>query len=134
VHIVYSSTFAAHHSATGLAAIQVMAVGLLAAPPALFATHRPMTMTVSTVIIFTAVFTTALTFVCMMWAQARVTATEAAVILSFEPVAAMLTSMIVGEETITGPFLLGASMIVAAMIVSQLPAPGRKRLDQRGGA
>jgi hypothetical protein len=48
---------------------------------------------VAIVIVFTAVVTTALAFVALMWGQARVTA-EAAVMLAFEPVSASLTSIL----------------------------------------
>ena len=71
------------------------------------------------VIVFTAVVTTALAFTALMWAQAHVSATEAAVILAFEPVAASLTSILWDREPITVSFLAGATLILAAMIVSQ---------------
>jgi drug/metabolite transporter (DMT)-like permease len=132
LHIVYSSTFTARHSPTGLAAIQVAAVGLFAGPPAFFASHRSIPANVVMVIVFTACVTTAFSFVAMMWAQSKVTATEAAVILAFEPVAAMLTSMLAGRETITASFLAGATLIVSAMIVSQIPGRSEKRLERRG--
>jgi drug/metabolite transporter (DMT)-like permease len=71
-------------------------------------------------VLFTAVVTTALAIAALMWAQAHVTATEAAVILSFEPVAAAITSIAFYGEPITGAFLLGGALILAAMLLSQL--------------
>jgi len=121
-HVVFSARFTASHSAIGLAAVQVLFVGLAAIPPAAFAPRPLMTRDVVIVILFTAIVTTALAFAALMWGQARVTATEAAVILSFEPVAASITSIGFYGEPVTMPFLAGAALILTAMIVSQLPA------------
>jgi len=71
-------------------------------------------------ILFTAVVTTALAFAALMWAQAHVTATEAAVILAFEPVAAAITSIAFYGEPVTMAFVIGAALILAAMLLSQL--------------
>lgn len=98
-----------------------MFVGVAAGPPALFAPRAPATPEVIGVILFTAIVTTALAFAALMWGQSYVSATEAAVILSFEPVAAALASIVWYREPITMPFVIGATLILAAMIVSQLP-------------
>ena len=94
-------------------------VGLAAAPASLFAPRPQATREIVIVIIFTAIVTTALAFTALMWAQAHVSATEAAVILAFEPVAAALTSIIWYHEPLTIAFVAGASLILCAMIVSQ---------------
>jgi drug/metabolite transporter (DMT)-like permease len=122
LHVVYTSDFTTRHSPLGLAAVQVLAVGLFAVPPALFAPHAPMTPKVVTVIVTTAIVTTAIAFVALMWGQARVSATEAAVILAFEPVAASVTSIVWYGEPLTRSFAIGGSLILAAMLVSQLPS------------
>jgi drug/metabolite transporter (DMT)-like permease len=120
LHVVYTADFTARHSPIGLAAVQVMAVGLFAVPPSLFVPRAPMTPHVAAVIVATAIVTTAIAFVALMWGQARVTATEAAVILSFEPVAASVTSILWYGEPITRSFAIGGALILAAMLVSQL--------------
>jgi drug/metabolite transporter (DMT)-like permease len=121
LHVVLSARYSAAHSPSGIAAVQVLFVGVLAAPPSFFASRMPMTAEVTIVIIFTAVVTTALAFAALMWGQARVTATEAAVILSFEPVAASITAVLWDREPITAAFICGALLILAAMVISQLP-------------
>jgi drug/metabolite transporter (DMT)-like permease len=121
MHVVLSAKYTAFCSALGLAAMQVLFVGLLAAPPSLFVARPQATRTVIIVVLFTAIVTTALAFVALMWGQARVTATEAAVMLAFEPVAAALTSVIFYDEPVTVMFVIGALLILAAMVVSQLP-------------
>ncbi len=120
-HVVLSAKSSATTPALGLASVQVLGVGLLAAPLSAFAPRVTMTASIAWVIAFTAIVTTALAFVALMWGQARVTATEAAVILAFEPVAASITSIAFDHEPVTRSFLIGAALILAAMILSQLP-------------
>jgi drug/metabolite transporter (DMT)-like permease len=120
LHVVLSAKFSAAAPATGLAGVQVFVVGIAAAIPALFAPRPQPSVAIAGVIVFTALVTTALAFVAMMWGQAHVTATEAAVILAFEPVAASITSIVWDGEAITLPFLIGAALIVIAMVLSQM--------------
>ncbi len=121
MHVVLSAKYAVEAPALPLAAVQVLVVGLAAAPLCLFTPAPRITANVVFVIVFTAVVTTALAFVALMWGQARVTATEAAVMLAFEPVSASLTSIILGHEPLTLLFVAGGAIILAAMIVSQVP-------------
>jgi drug/metabolite transporter (DMT)-like permease len=117
LHVVLSARWSTRENATALAAIQVLFVGLAAAP---FISSVTWTTTLVATILFTAIVTTALAFAALMWGQAHVTATEAAVILSFEPVAAAITSIAFYGEPITPMFLAGAVLILAAMLLSQL--------------
>lgn len=126
LHMVLSAKYSTGTTAIGLAAVQVMVVGIAAIPPSLFQPRPRLTPFVITVILFTALVTTALAFVLLMWGQSRVTATEAAVILAFEPMAASITSIVFEHEPVTIGFLAGAMLILAAMVLSQLPARRRK--------
>jgi drug/metabolite transporter (DMT)-like permease len=119
LHVVFAARWTTKETATGLAGVQVLMVAVLAAP---FAFRAPVHWTPSIVgaILFTAVVTTALAFAALMWAQAHVTATEAAVILAFEPVAAAITSIAFYGEPVTLAFMIGAALILAAMLLSQL--------------
>lgn len=119
-HVVLSARWSTKETSTGLAAVQVLFVGLAAAPLTLFAKPTPWSPSIIGAILFTAIVTTALAFAALMWGQARVSATEAAVILSFEPVAAAITSIAFYGEPFTLLFLLGALLILAAMVISQL--------------
>lgn len=123
IHVILSAKYSAIIPALGLAAVQVLVVGLAAAPPSLFVPRPRMTPMVVAVILFTAIVTTALAFVALMWGQARVTATEAAIILAFEPMAASITSIAFDHERVTAAFIAGALLIVGAMILSQLRQP-----------
>ena len=121
LHMVLSAKYSTRTSALGLAAVQVIVVGIAAIPPSLFVPRPRLTPFVITVILFTAIVTTALAFVALMWGQSRVTATEAAVILAFEPMAASITSILFEHEPVTIGFIAGAVLILAAMVLSQLP-------------
>jgi drug/metabolite transporter (DMT)-like permease len=125
LHIVLSAKYSTATPVLGLAAVQVIVVGIAAIPPSLFVPRPHLTRYVMTVILFTAIVTTALTFLAMMWGQSHVTATEAAVILAFEPMAASITSIVFQHEPITLGFVAGAVMILVAMVISQLPASSR---------
>lgn len=122
LHVVYTADFTARHSPLGLAAVQVFAVAVFAIPPSFFAPRPKVTSEVIAVILVTAIVTTAIAFVALMWGQARVSATEAAVILSFEPVAASVTSIVWYGEPFIRSFAVGGGLILAAMIVSQVPS------------
>jgi drug/metabolite transporter (DMT)-like permease len=124
-HIVLSARYSASQPATALAAVQVLVVGLAAAPVSLFAPRTPLTPPVIAVILFTAIVTTALAFVALMWGQARVSATEGAIILAFEPVAAALTSILFYGEPVTFGVVVGGGLILAGMVMSQLTTPAR---------
>jgi drug/metabolite transporter (DMT)-like permease len=126
LHMVLSAKYSTATPALGLAAVQVIVVGLAAIPPSLFVPRPHLTPFVITVILFTAIVTTALAFVALMWGQSHVTATEAAVILAFEPMAASITSIVFQHEPVTFGFVAGASMILGAMVISQLPASRRR--------
>ena len=120
MHVVYAARVTTNDTAAGLAAVQVCLVAVASAPLALFSPRVEWTAGIVAAVLFTAVVTTALAIAALMWAQAHVTATEAAVILSFEPVAAAITSIAFYGEPITGAFLLGGALILAAMLLSQL--------------
>ena len=64
---------------------------------------------------------TVVTFLLMTWAQARMSATHAAVIYALEPVfAALLAAPILGER-LSGRELWGGAFVLAGILVSELP-------------
>lgn len=64
---------------------------------------------------------TVATFLLMTWAQARMSATHAAVIYALEPVfAALLAAPILGER-LSGRELWGGALVLAGILVSELP-------------
>jgi drug/metabolite transporter (DMT)-like permease len=67
------------------------------------------------VVIFTAVFATAIAFIIQTWAQAHMSPTKVAVILTMEVVFAAIFAIIFGGERLTLQSALGGILVVSAM-------------------
>jgi drug/metabolite transporter (DMT)-like permease len=71
-------------------------------------------------IFITAVFATSLAFLAQNYAQKHTTATKAAIIFTAEPVFALIISSATLGETLSQKGILGATLIIAGMLLSQL--------------
>ena len=67
------------------------------------------------VVIFTAVFATAVAFIVQTWSQAHMSATKVAVILTMEAVFAALFAILLGGERLTLQTAIGGILVVVAM-------------------
>lgn len=67
------------------------------------------------VVIFTAIFATAIAFLIQTWSQAHISSTKVAVILTMEVVFAALFAVLIGGETLTLQIALGGVLVVTAM-------------------
>jgi len=67
------------------------------------------------VVIFTAVFATAIAFIVQTWSQAHMSATKVAVILTMEVVFAALFAILFGGEVLTLQSAIGGVLVVVAM-------------------
>lgn len=74
----------------------------------------------------TAVLATALAFTVQSWAQQFTAATHAAVIFAFEPVFAWLAALWLWHEGLAWLQLLGAALILAAMLATEIIRPPRR--------
>lgn len=70
-------------------------------------------------VLVTAVFTTALAYPFLVWGQRHTTATNTALILTFEPVFAALTSFLVLHERLGRRALAGAVLILAGICIAE---------------
>lgn len=73
------------------------------------------------VVIFTAVFATAIAFVIQTWSQARISTTKVAVILTMEVVFAALFSFAYGMEPFTLRLAIGGTLVLIAMLAIVQP-------------
>jgi drug/metabolite transporter (DMT)-like permease len=73
----------------------------------------------------TAVFATAIAFTGQNWAQRFTPAAHTALIFALEPLFAALTSRWVLGERLTGKVMLGAVLILAGMVISEIWAGGQ---------
>ena len=67
------------------------------------------------VVVFTSIFATAIAFIIQTWAQAHMTSTKVAVILTMEVVFAAIFAIAFGGETLTLQSAIGGILVVGAM-------------------
>ncbi len=103
----------------GLAFVQIVTVTVLSAPFGFAVESGPIDRAAVVAIVVTALLATSAAFFMLMWAQARTTALEAAILLSLEPVAAAATSYLTGNEPITSHAIAGGTLIFVATILCQ---------------
>jgi drug/metabolite transporter (DMT)-like permease len=77
-------------------------------------------------VLYLAVVAGALVLVAQNWAQAHLTATRAAIVMTTEPVWASTFAILLGGEALSGRLLLGGPLVLAAMALAELPLPGRR--------
>ena len=120
LHVVLAARYSERTPPGALACLQVAVVAFGSLPMIFTAPIRLPEGFALFAIIGLAVVNTALAFLLLMWGQARVTATEAAIVLAFEPVAAAIASVALGIDRLGTELLVGGGLIVAGMVVSQL--------------
>lgn len=105
-----------------LALIQFGAIALLCLPSLLFQPPTAAELAPSSLGILATigVFNTAVAFLAQLYAQRHLSAVEAGVILTLEPVLAAAFSVALGLEGWTLPLTVGGLLIVGAMLVTEL--------------
>jgi len=126
MQIIFISGYSGKYSLGALSCLQVMLAGTLAtvAVPILNVSRlEPFfvryTFQMEFGVIVTAIFTTALAYPLLVWGQKHTTATNTALILTFEPVFAAITSFIVLHERLGGRSLLGAVLILGGICIAE---------------
>lgn len=124
-HVLLVERAVRRHRVTPLAVVQFLAVAALAAPSLVLDPPARSAFTPAAVgaVVVTGALATALAFACQLYAQRRLTATEVAVVLALEPVAAVATSVLVGREQLGLGLAVGGGLIVAGMLLAELAAP-----------
>lgn len=136
-HIVAVAHFSTARNHEALTLWQILSVAALAAAgcrwieaPRLVWTPR-----LWLALLVTAVFATAVCFALYTWAQARTSATHASLIFALEPVFAALTAWIWSGESWSARKLMGAGLILAAIIFVELkPSLGQTHPQSQAGA
>ena len=115
-HIIALGQWSNGRDAYGLTVIQLATCALLAGLASLKSGYQlPPDRGVWAVVVFTAVFATAIAFIIQTWSQAHMTSTKVAVILTMEVVFAAIFAIIFGGETLTLQIALGGALVVGAM-------------------
>lgn len=127
LHIVALGRMSGPGTALQLSVVQMAVIavmcGIGAAPGGL---HLPSTGVDWAIVMYLALIAGALTMLLQTWAQARLEASRAAVIMAMEPVWAAGFAVAFGGEAITWRMLVGGGAILAAMYLVEL-APKRRR-------
>lgn len=127
LHIVLLGAWSKPGQAVGLAVVQMGFIALLcAAAAAPGGIVVPSTTSQWLVMAYVALAAGALAMVAQTWAQARLPATRAAIIMTTEPVFAALFGITLDGDPVTARFLLGALLVLAAMYTAEL-GPRRSR-------
>lgn len=121
-HILLLSRWSKKFDAYALTFVQLSTCALVSlVPTTVNGFTSPPDSQVWGVILFTAVFATFFAFVIQTWAQARISATKVAVILTMEVVFAALFSVMLGAEPLTLRIVIGGSMVLIAMLMIVQP-------------
>lgn len=122
IHIILLGSWSKNFDAYALTVMQLIGCSLLASIPAsINGFVAPPDTQVWGVIVFTALFATAIAFVIQTWSQARISTTKVAVILTMEVVFAALFSFMYGMEPFTLRLALGGTLVLIAMLAIVQP-------------
>lgn len=123
LHLLTLAHGAARVSFQALAAVQVSTAAVVMAITMPWFEPHPvfhLTPVVLAAWLVSAVLSTAAAFSIQSWAQAFLPASHTALILALEPMFAAATSFLVLGEQLRGRNLLGAALVLAAIVVSEL--------------
>lgn len=130
LQIIYISRYSSVYSMGGMSFLQVAvtAVFSVIAVPLLAVTNlQPILFRLTSQMIFgvlvTAIFTTAIAYPLLVWAQRHTSATNTALILATEPVYAAITSFVAIHERLGARALVGASLILLGILIAELKGP-----------
>lgn len=124
LHIVGLGRWSTADTAVGLATVQAATIALVclagAAPGGVTLPHDGGQWAAT---LYMAIVAGAGALWAQTWAQAHLTATRAAIVMTLEPVFAASFAVLFGGESLTVRMLLGGSMVVAAMYLVELGGP-----------
>ncbi|HSS67989.1 MAG TPA: DMT family transporter [Nocardioidaceae bacterium] len=125
IHIIGLSRWSSTSNVLGLSIVQLavscLVASVVSAPNGI---HPPTTGGGWLALVYMAVIPGSLAVVGQTWAQAHLTPTRTAIIMTMEPVFAAFFAVLFGGESLTGRMLLGGAFVLAAMYIVEL-APRR---------
>jgi drug/metabolite transporter (DMT)-like permease len=130
LHIVFVGRHIERHSVGALSFLQVATTAILATAflPLLAATGWEPPRLVWTgnlvfAVLVTAIGSTVIGFSFQVWAQQYTSPTHTAILISLEPVFAVITSWLMRREHFGGRMLFGAALIFAGILLAELKGP-----------
>jgi len=130
VHVILISRYVEHHSVGALSFLQIAttAVAATIAVPLLSATgleHARWVWTSSLIfaVLVTSLGSTVIGFSFQTWAQQYTSPSHTAILISLEPVFAVLTSWLFAREHLSARVLIGGALILTGILVAELKGP-----------
>ena len=125
LHIIGLGLWSRNTNVFGLAIVQMVVIAItctiVSAPNGISA---PQTTGGWAALLYMAIVSGALAMLGQTWAQAHMSSTRAAIIMTMEPVWAAFFAVVFGGESLTSRMLLGGGLVLAAMYIVEL-APRR---------
>ncbi|MDN4173004.1 DMT family transporter [Nocardioides sp. SOB77] len=126
LHIVGLGAWSNAREALGMSIVQLLVIAVVClvatAPDGIV---PPPTAADWLSVVYMALFAGALALIGQTWAQAHLSATRSAIIMSMEPVFAAFFAVLLGGESVTARMALGGLMVLTAMLVVEA-LPRRK--------
>ena len=121
LHIIGLGEWSTRRDIYGLAVVQITVVAVISmAAATIDGITLPPNTTVWGAVILTAVFATAIGFFVQTWAQSLIQPTRVAITMTMEPVFAGFFAVVIGGDHLTLPIIIGATCVLAAMIITGL--------------
>lgn len=131
VHIVLLGFLAGDEDAVALTTTQMIGIAVVCAVSAVpGGITVPATMGVWATLVYMVLAASIGTMFLQTWAQARMSATRAAVIMTFEPVFATGFAIAVGGEILTARLVVGGTLILVAMLIGELVGARAESQDE----
>jgi drug/metabolite transporter (DMT)-like permease len=131
LHIIGLGRWSTPSHATGLAAVQMVAIAVVCVGSALpGGIVLPADGGQWAAVLYMATAAGVLALWVQTWAQARMSATRAAIVMTLEPVFAAFFAVVAGQEPLTWRMLVGGVLVLAAMYVVELRAAARRRAGE----
>lgn len=120
-HIFYTGQFVRKEDAISLTLVQMTVASVIAwiVIGVKGEASLPMTTASATSLLYLGVFSTTLAFLLQTVAQKHVSETKAAILLSMESLWGMIFSIIMLREIVTGQMLIGAGLILVAIVLAE---------------
>lgn len=129
LHIVGLGRFSATEIATGLSVVQMVVIAVVTGVGALpGGIVLPSTPGQWASVLYMVLFASILAILVQTWAQAHLSATRAAIVMTVEPVFAACFAVWLGDESLTSRMVVGGALVLTAMYAVELLA--RRRPDE----
>ncbi len=121
LHIIGLGRWSVPQHATGMAAVQMVAIAVVCAISAVpGGLVLPSTGSQWAAVLYMATAAGVFALWAQTWAQARMTATRAAIVMTLEPVFAAGFAVLVGQEGLTWRMVFGGLLVLTAMYLVEL--------------